>query len=133
MRWCHRVGMVGARRSTRRAMPRLWAVRLLCWVWGWQSGVYAQPAVDFVPPGLALPPPATPLAGTVLPPPGAALPPGQFALPPGFAYPPGYVNPVPPGLPNSVAQQMLSQQIQDMSNNITSQLQQRFSFCISNG
>jgi hypothetical protein len=60
-------------------------------------------------------------------------PPGDYALPPGVAYPPGYVNPVPPGTPDSVAKQLVYNQIQEMSKNITGGLQQKFSFCITDG
>lgn len=118
-----------------RPMRRPWSVILLYWsVVGLWCGVQAQfpppangvlPPPGFVaPPGFVLPPPGTPL----LPP-----PPGDYALPPGYAYPPGYVNPVPPGTPSDVAQQLVYQQLQDMSKNITNRLQDEYSFCISDG
>lgn len=132
----------------RRPKRRPWPVVLLYWsVVGLWCGVQAQfppPATGVMPPpgvvsppGFVLPPPGVVAPpGFVLPPPGTPLlppPPGDFALPPGYAYPPGYVNPVPPGTPSDVAQQLVYQQLQDMSKNITNRLQDEYSFCISNG
>ncbi|KAG0575427.1 hypothetical protein KC19_5G003000 [Ceratodon purpureus] len=137
MAWARGMTMLAARR---RSTSRPWTLIILC-ILGIHCRVCAQPAIPFPPPaGFALPPPGVPAGvftppGLVLPPPGVLLPPppGQYALPPGYAYPPGYVNPVPPGTPDSVARDMVYKQIQDMSKNITANLQQKLPFCITDG
>lgn len=93
--------------------PRLfsWTILLLLLLvgCGWLcGGVHAQQ-----PPGVTLPSP--------FPPPGAALPP-DVAVPP-----------APPVPSENEAIQMLQQQVQKMTQNITSALENKYGFCITDG
>lgn len=121
-----------------RSTPDIAKLRLtLCVVFiVWGSVVEAQPGLPFPPPasfGLA-PPVIIPPPGVALPPPGVALPPpGGFTVPPGTVAPPGYVNPVPPGTSEDQARLIVYKQIQTMTANLTSELERKYSFCITDG
>jgi len=112
-------GMAGKGNSSRMRVPRtmcevlLLLLLLLLVTTCWLGGVQAQPP------------------GVTFPPPGAALPPGGTFPPPGAALPPDVA--LPPGPPMDQAILILRQQVLAATQNITSELQKKYSFCITNG